>query len=126
MAKTPDYRAIGERIQAGEADPDLDGPAVMALLGCETRHDGDRTEYRLPGGTGWRPCPRLHSADDFEEWVLNVRGGQLDDVGRDEDGREFYVSYQDPEHGNDYGQSRRLGGAMWAAFVHVAGRVERD
>ena len=125
MTDQPDYRAIGERIEANQADPLVDGVAVMTLLGCETRIQDGLLECRLPSGGEWRPAPRFDSADDFEIWVLETRDGQLNDMGRNQDG-SYYAGYEDDQNGNDYGDSKRMGAAMWAAFVHLVGKVDRE
>lgn len=125
MNEEHDYRAIAERIEDNEIDVSVDGPAIMALLKCETRWRNGVAEYQAPGQSDWKQCPRFDSADDFEVWVLQTRKGCLDDIGRNDDGITYYASYNDDEYGNDYGQSTRLGSAMWAAFVYLVGKVDR-
>jgi hypothetical protein len=119
-----DYRATLDRLEAGSFIVGVDAPAIMALLGYEAAHHGRLGMACRPiGESHWQSLPNFQSADDFELWVLNKRAGTLDDIGRREEGGGFYVSYSDPEHGNDYGYGRRLGTAMWAAFVRLAGEV---
>lgn len=123
---TPDYGAIAKRIEAGEVVLAEDGPHIMTLIGVETQ-SGDNKDLLCRRGADdqWKACPRFDSADDFEQWVLTGHGGTLCDVGIHED-REHYVSYMSKEHGNDYGYSKSLGSAMWAAMVRVEGEVGEE
>ena len=104
-----------------------DDAAIMALLGYDTcpDHRRMRNACRPFGDSRWQAGPDFRSADDFQLWVLDKRKGCLDDIGRDDEGGT-YVSYSDPEFGNDYGCSPSLGAAMWAAFVALVGRVDRE
>lgn len=120
------YGEIAERIEANNVQPFKDIEPIMALLGYETMPHGRLgMACRPQGEKHWQACPNFRSADDFELWVLNKRGGQLNDIGRNDDGT-FYVSYEDDTHGNDYGNASRLGCAMWAAFVRLVGKVGED
>lgn len=126
-----EYAGVAERLQAGQLDHRTDPALIMRLLGYEAApHKRLGHACRPIGETHWQSLPRFNSADDFELWVLNKRAGKLDDIGRNEAHDEgtggYYVSYSDPEHGNDYGEGKRLGTAMWAAFVRLVGKVEDE
>lgn len=121
---THDYARVLNNLESGSWGR-ADMPAVMALLDYETKpHARLGMACRAHGDRHWQSLPRFDSADDFEMWVLNKGLGKLCDIGVEDDGRH-YVSFEHVKHGNDYGYSRRLGLAMWAAFVAVAGQVER-
>jgi hypothetical protein len=121
-----DYREIVERLEANERFSFEDGEKIMALLGYEAReHKSWGLACRPFSGGAWQTAPRFNSADDFELWVLRKFGGDLCDAGSNDDGTR-YVSYEHKDYGNDYGNAKRLGTAMWAAFVRLIGRVDDD
>lgn len=120
-----DYAATLARVEANEIDMGVDAKAIMALLGYEVATHGRlRFACRLPGESHWQSLPNFRSARDAELWLFKD-GGTLNDIGKNDDGR-WYVSYEHPKHGNDYGYSESLGVAIWAAFIAVMGDVARD
>lgn len=126
-AKTPNLGEIASRIESQTENRFEDGKHIMALLGYETtRHGRIGLACRRPGDSHWQSAPSFRSADDFILWVVEKLGGELDDIGMNETRNEHYVSYKDALHGNDYGYSRYLGSAMWAAFIRVVGQVPTD
>lgn len=122
-----DYREIAERLEANNHLRFVDGPHIMELLGYETKqHRRLGLACRPKGESHWQSLPHFHSADDFDTWVLGKFGGELIDIGlNDERDGERYVSYQHEAYGNDYGYGQRLGTAMWGAFVRLVGEVVR-
>jgi hypothetical protein len=126
-----DYAPILARLEANDTSHFReDRAAIMALLGYEVADHARLGQACRPIINGeaagaWQSLPRMDSADSFELWVIGkVKGATIDDIGRENDGR-WYCSYSDDSHGNDYGYARRMGTAMWAAFVALNGKVER-
>lgn len=121
------YREIVERIEDNKIDRRKDMPAIMVLLGYECiEHARLGIACRLIGQGGqWQSVPHL-DANAAELWIDPARtGGHFDDIGLNDDG-SWYISFTHPQFGNDYGNSKWLKYAMWAAFVCLAGMVERD
>ena len=125
----PDYGALAERIASITSTAD-DIRTVLQMLGHEYHQTHEPEAYGImaiaPGQDAWSAGPRLDSADDFEKWVLPREGTYLDDIGFDIAQKLYYVSYSDPKFGNDYGESQKLGAAMWEAFVRLVGEVYDD
>lgn len=100
------YRAMLNRIESGEPVSVFDVAALSELAG---------NAMIAPGG---------FSADAAAEMLCDG-GGEFGDCGKSEGGG-WYAEYKHPDFGNDYGYGPTLGRAMWAAFVALTAKIDRE
>lgn len=107
QAERAEHDMIAGRIEDGVATP-ADLARVMAMLdGTGRRRDASP--------------PRLDSADDFEAWVVRPGYDGLNELHVDETGENHVVGFYHEDRGQGRGRARRIGAAMWAAYVRATG-----
>lgn len=121
------YTEVAERLEANQLVPESDYPAIMALLGREVQvHGRMGWACRKVGASHWVSMPRFDSADDAELWLRGEVGWWNDLSKGGTEALPIVAGYEHPEFGNDYGYGKRLGTAMWAAWLRVVAQVPAE
>lgn len=117
---------IACRLEEGKNLEIDEASAIMGLLGYEVANHA-RLGWacrKISEGGRWQSMPSFRDAKDAEIWLrLENTGGIFNDIGQEDDGG-WYASFRG-EFGNDYGESRTLGLAMFAGFIRSQGRADR-